>query len=473
MAVPITLITSANFTDFNGGDFTRTRGFASSDDGKRMYATIVGTSGYGIMISTDYGVTWSSSNPNDGNTSWSITSIACSSDGTIVYGANLGNGLYKSIDSGVTWSYITSGAALSGRENIDFPGVTTYNVYQVACDATGNKLIMTTNFSEVIYRSIDGGITWTDIYTIPNSSLTPQTPILLTSNVNGSILYAAFNGTDNKIYKSTDNGTTWSPITTIGNITGPFHYISTNLTGDFIFASDNIGNVNIFYETHAAQGVLTATNGSLFLIASSYNNGNSVIVMKNNTAQTFSVQNLFPPGPIPGSPDVPCFNEGTKILCYRGGKEKYINIEDIRSGYFVKTLKNGYVRVSMIGTSKLNNNNTDRLYICKTDKYKELTENLIITGGHAILTNSLTDEQKKKSIDMMGKLMYTDNKYRLLVCLDNRASLYEKHGVFNIWHLALENDNWSANYGIYANGLLVESCTKKYLKEKSGMTLIE
>lgn len=28
------------------------------------------------------------------------------------------------------------------------------------------------------------------------------------------------------------------------------------------------------------------------------------------------------------------------------------------------------------------------------------------------------------------------------------------------------------NYGIYANGLLVESCSKRYLKELSNLTLI-
>lgn len=29
------------------------------------------------------------------------------------------------------------------------------------------------------------------------------------------------------------------------------------------------------------------------------------------------------------------------------------------------------------------------------------------------------------------------------------------------------------NYGIYANGLLVESCSRRYLKEMSNMSLIE
>ena len=36
-----------------------------------------------------------------------------------------------------------------------------------------------------------------------------------------------------------------------------------------------------------------------------------------------------------------------------------------------------------------------------------------------------------------------------------------------------ENDNYFGNYGIYANGLLVETCSKRYLKELSNMSLID
>ena len=60
-----------------------------------------------------------------------------------------------------------------------------------------------------------------------------------------------------------------------------------------------------------------------------------------------------------------------------------------------------------------------------------------------------------------------------MACLDERAQPYLEEGVFTIWHIALDNDNYYFNYGIYANGLLVETCSKRYLKELSGMTLIE
>jgi hypothetical protein len=39
--------------------------------------------------------------------------------------------------------------------------------------------------------------------------------------------------------------------------------------------------------------------------------------------------------------------------------------------------------------------------------------------------------------------------------------------------LALENDDYYMNYGIYANGLLVETCSKRFMKELSSMTLLE
>jgi hypothetical protein len=63
--------------------------------------------------------------------------------------------------------------------------------------------------------------------------------------------------------------------------------------------------------------------------------------------------------------------------------------------------------------------------------------------------------------------------YRLFAFLDPRAEPYEVEGEFSIYHIALENENYYMNYGVYANGLLVETCSKRYLKELSGMTLIE
>jgi hypothetical protein len=100
---------------------------------------------------------------------------------------------------------------------------------------------------------------------------------------------------------------------------------------------------------------------------------------------------------------------------------------------------------------------------------------LVITGCHSILVKDFFSvEQREKTIEYnKGEVFITNNHYRLPACLDDRASVYEHAGTYTIYHLALENDDYYMNYGIYANGLLVETCSKRYLKEKSNMILIE
>ena len=177
----------------------------------------------------------------------------------------------------------------------------------------------------------------------------------------------------------------------------------------------------------------------------------------------------------------PCFKEGSKILCFneREGKEEYVPIEYIRKGTLVKTIYDGYLKVDMIGKSTIYNSGdmerkANRLFLCPKENYDDLTEDLIITGYHSILVDDfINEEQMEKTRELNGDLYVTSRKYRLPASADMRAIPYDREGEFTIWHLALENDKYYNNYGIYANGLLVESCSKRYLKEYSKMTLIE
>ena len=173
----------------------------------------------------------------------------------------------------------------------------------------------------------------------------------------------------------------------------------------------------------------------------------------------------------------PCFLEDTKILCSKDGQETYLKVQDIRKGTLVKTILHGYLPVDSIGTTQIYNSGDDkrsqhRLYRCTQANYPELTEDLIITGSHSILTKTITDVQREKTIELLGRIFNTDKHYRLMACVDERSTPYEKQGTFNIYHLALENDHYYSNYGIYANGLLVETCSKRYMNELSGMTLL-
>jgi len=174
------------------------------------------------------------------------------------------------------------------------------------------------------------------------------------------------------------------------------------------------------------------------------------------------------------------FKEGSKILCFKNNAEKYVPIENVRKGDLVKTRFNGYVPVHMIGKlqmyhKKTNERRKEQLYTCSKEKFEGVFEDLVITGCHSILVDNFTSEkQREKAIETNNKRVFvTDRKYRLPACVDDRTRLYNKEGLHTIYHLALENDDYYMNYGIYANGLLVETTSKRYLKELSGMVMID
>ena len=165
-----------------------------------------------------------------------------------------------------------------------------------------------------------------------------------------------------------------------------------------------------------------------------------------------------------------CFLEGTKILTDIG----YVPIQTLRKGYLIKTLNNNYVPIDTIAYRDMDNpiceeRIKDKLYVCSNKEYPSVFEDLIITGCHSILVDSLTEEEREKTINVLGYAYVTDNRYRLPACVDKRAQPYEKDGVFRIYHIALENDDYFMNYGIYANGLLVETASKRFLKEIATM----
>jgi hypothetical protein len=174
-----------------------------------------------------------------------------------------------------------------------------------------------------------------------------------------------------------------------------------------------------------------------------------------------------------------CFLEGTKILAMDAKfKPKYIPIETLKPGMLVKTLHAGFVPIKYIGYSTIHNPGLtmrvrDQLFICKKSAYPELREDLVLTGNHSILVDTITDEEREQITETLGGIYVTDRKYRLPAFNDKRAEPYEYQGDFRIWNLALENEDYYKNYGIYANGLLVETTSCRYIKELSGMTLVE
>ncbi len=179
----------------------------------------------------------------------------------------------------------------------------------------------------------------------------------------------------------------------------------------------------------------------------------------------------------PEPPPYPCFLEGTQILCFENNQEIYRPVESLQKGDLVKTIYNGYMPICMMGTTTLYNPGNDyrvanRIYKCPKEKYPALFEDLYITGCHSILVPSMTDDQWENTKAVNGNVFVTDNHFRLIACADEKAEPYNKEGFMNIYHIALDHHDICMNYGIYANGLLVESCSIEYLIKYSNLKIL-
>ena len=160
-----------------------------------------------------------------------------------------------------------------------------------------------------------------------------------------------------------------------------------------------------------------------------------------------------------------CFKENTQILTNNG----YIPIQNLRKGDLVKTLNDDYKPIDDIRNThfyhpSLQERIKDQLYKYTQKEYPEVFEDLIVTGTHSILVDNIEVGHTEKIKKVLGKQYKIDNKYCLPSCVNDKSSIYEHPGSYNIYHFALESDSDNKNYGIYANGLLTESCSKKCLK---------
>jgi len=236
-------------------------------------------------------------------------------------------------------------------------------------------------------------------------------------------------------------------------ITKPYIYNNDNYTFTYTIDNPKIASIS-------GDKITILSVGTAIITATQVSNTNNDLI----TISAVLTVNPFP-----------CFKKDTKILTDKG----YIPIQNLKKGDRVKTLLNDFIPINMIGKREIYHEALEervkiQLYKCSKEQYPELIEDLIITGCHSILVDEFkSDEERKKVIEINVDTFVTDRKYRLPACADDRTTVYEIPGNYMIYHIALDNIDYYMNYGIYANGLLVETSSKRYLKEISGMELYD
>jgi photosystem II stability/assembly factor-like uncharacterized protein len=188
---------------------------------------IVYVAGFNMKRSTDGGVTWNGV-PVAGHVDNHVLKFAPGSS-SILFSGNDG-GLFKSTDSGATWSSLNKGLAITqfyrigiSRTNPDvmiagaqdngnmkfasgsFSNITNADGMQGFIDWSDSNVIYAAIQYGGFYRSTDGGVTFTNVNTPASGAwVAPwcQDPTV------AKTIYA---GTD-KVYRSIDQGTTWTPL---------------------------------------------------------------------------------------------------------------------------------------------------------------------------------------------------------------------------------------------------------------------
>jgi len=200
------------------------------------------------------------------------------------------------------------------------------------------------------------------------------------------------------------------------------------VTGNIVFVG-----ANVFQNT--ASTLQVTVDQSLTI------NGDNTFRMSSGAGTVFPSTTSFP---------VTCFLEGTLILTPSG----YKPIETLKKGDLVRTLK-GDKPLDTILSQTIKHNasespNRNQLFSLN---YPSVFQPLIVTGGHSTLVTPTPKEfEAIRSVFKVPKPV--DGFYRLPAYVDEKASIYEVSGDYKVYHIVIG----STFEGIFANGLLVESC---------------
>lgn len=152
---------------------------------------------------------------------------------------------------------------------------------------------------------------------------------------------------------------------------------------------------------------------------------------------------------------IACYNKNSLILSLYNNIEQYIPIQNLIPGDIVKTYLHGYKKIELIGKQNiLNYPNNELKSMYKIVKHKDMTDDLIVTGGHYILVDKINNNR-----NFYNRKLMIDDKYVLLTCDYEFSEKICNNDLYTIYMLVLEGEQ--ERYGIYVNGGLLSESTSK------------
>jgi len=158
-----------------------------------------GTANHGVYESTDGGANWNSINVGIPGTAFVNSLIVDPANPSVLYAGVLqgGNAVYKSTDGGGSWSPV---AALTGlkTKKLLIDSQTPSTLYAIFSDFSGKA---------TLYKTVDSGTTWSTMGVEASAlAIDPANALILYRGTLNQGLLAP-----GGLFKSTDGGTTWAP----------------------------------------------------------------------------------------------------------------------------------------------------------------------------------------------------------------------------------------------------------------------
>ena len=185
----------------------------------------IGVNNGGVWKTTDFGRTWVPIFDDQPTGSVGDVVVSPSNPNVLYVGSgeglqrpdlSVGDGVYKSTDGGKTW--INTG--LKEAQQIGGLAIDPTNEDRVFAAALGHPY--GPNKERGVYRTIDGGKTWQQVFYIDENtgaiqvSIDPSNPQIVYADLwagrQGPWENGAWNGKESGLFKSTDGGTTWKKL---------------------------------------------------------------------------------------------------------------------------------------------------------------------------------------------------------------------------------------------------------------------